>query len=67
MNEKKKNYLVEAMGVEPMSATQSTKSAPCLVSVNSYKGPQRHVLFISLVCDHSSYTPSKPCLTSYTG
>ena len=59
--------MVEAMGVEPMSATQAPYSATCLVIISSYKGPQRHVLFISLVCDHSSYTPSEPCLTSYTG
>lgn len=55
--------LVEAMGVEPMSVTQSAHSATCLVFISSYKGPQRHVHLISLVCDHSSYIPSKPCLT----
>jgi hypothetical protein len=43
--------LVEAMGIEPMSALQITPSATCLFFDYTHTTPQRHSLLYETTCD----------------
>lgn len=62
--------LVEAMGVEPMSAKHSTKSPTCLVFISSYIGLKRHIHDIRLVSSSFKVTyqvnlPWRPIIGLY--